>query len=78
MLSFGLPHAIPSIGDKHHRYLVFPITVHQVSKTLLGCRDGRAAPNQHPIDVKEEAKGVGALRRQREQYQAKRLFINLS
>ena len=62
MLSFGLPHAVPSIGDKHHRDLIFPITVHQVSKTRLGCRDGRAAPNQHPVNVKKEAKGVGALR----------------
>lgn len=61
MLRFGLPHAVPSIGDKHHGDLVFSITVHQVSETVLGCRDGRAAPNQHPINVKEEAKGVGAL-----------------
>lgn len=63
MLRFGLPHAVPSIGDKHHGDLVFPITVHQVSKTLLSCRDGRAAPNQDAINVKEETKGVGALRR---------------
>lgn len=65
MLSFGLSHAVPSIGDKHHGDLIFPVTVHQVSKTLLGCRDGRAAPNQHPIDVEEEAKGVGALTREK-------------
>lgn len=65
MLSFGLPHAVPSIGDKHHGDLVLAVAVHQVSKTLLGCRDGCAAPNQHPINVKEEAKGVGALMGQR-------------
>lgn len=64
MLSFGLPHAVPSIGDKHHRHLVFPIAVHQVPKALLGCRDRRLAPHQHPIDVKEEPEGVGALRRE--------------
>lgn len=67
MLGFGLPHAVPSIGDKHHGDLVFPITVHQVSKTLLGCWDGRAAPNQHTINVKEETKGVGALKIQQGQ-----------
>lgn len=67
MLGFGLPHAVPSIGDKRHGDLVFPLTVHQVSKALLGRRDGRAAPNQHPINVKEEAKGAGALSRQREE-----------
>lgn len=63
MLSFGLPHAVPSIGDKHHRHLVFPVAVDQVPETLLGCRDRCPATDQNPINVKEEPKGVGALRR---------------
>lgn len=61
MLSFGLPHTVPSVGDKHHRHLVFPIAVDQVSEALLGCRDECPAPHQYPIYVKEEPKGVGAL-----------------
>lgn len=83
MLSFGLPHAVPSIGDKHHRHLEFPIAVHQVPKELLGCRDRRLAPHQHPIDVKEEPEGVGALGESRArkwrhvQCENIRLFINL-
>lgn len=64
MLCFGLPHAIPSIGDKYHRHLVFPIAVHQVPEDLLGTRDWRPAPHQHPIYVKEEPEGAGALRRE--------------
>lgn len=67
MLSFGLSHAVPSVGDKHHGDLVVPLAVHQGPKALLGCRDGRAAPDQHPINVKEEAKGVGALRGRRKE-----------
>lgn len=64
MLSFSLPHAVPGVGDKHHRDLVLPIAVHQVPKALLGCRDGCPAPHQHPIDVKEKPEGVGGLRRE--------------
>lgn len=63
MLSFGLPHAVPSIGDKHHRHLVFPIAVHQVPEALLGSRDRRPAPHQHPINVKEEPERAGVLTR---------------
>lgn len=63
MLSFGLPHAVSSVGDKHHGHLVLPTAVHQVSKTLLGCRDRGSASHQHAIDVKEEPERVGALRR---------------
>lgn len=61
MFGFGLPHAVPSVGDKHHRHLIFPISVHQVSEALLGCRDWGCPTHQHPINVKEEPKGVGAL-----------------
>lgn len=63
MLSFGLPHAISSIGDKHHGHLVLPTAVHQVPKALLCSGDRSSAPHQHSIDVKQEPKGVGALRR---------------
>lgn len=78
MLSFGLPHTVPSVGDKHHRHLVFPIAVHQVPEALLGCRDQCPAPNQHPVNVKEEPKGAGALRREwwHVQRENTRLFIN--
>lgn len=64
MLGFGLPHAVPSVGDKHHRHLVFPIAVHQVPEALLGCGDRRPTPHQHPINVEEEPEGVGTLRRE--------------
>lgn len=67
MLSFGLPHAVSSIGDKHHRHFVLPIVVHQVPKALLCSRDRGSAPYQHSIDVKQEPKGVGALRRDLDQ-----------
>lgn len=79
MLSFRLPHAVPSIGDKHHRHLIFPIAVHQVPEALLGCRDRRPASYQNPINVKEEPEGAGgALRRELHgQYENMGLFINL-
>lgn len=63
MLSFGLPHAVPSVGDEHHGHLVLPAAVHQVLETLLGGRDGGPASHQHAIDVKEEPERVGVLRR---------------
>lgn len=60
------------------------MAVHQVLEALLGCRDRRPASNQHPINVKEEPEGAGALRRElgaREwwhvQCENMRLFINL-
>lgn len=62
MLRLGLPHAVPSVGDKHHGHLVLPVAAHQVSETLLGGGDGGSASHQHPIDVKEEPKRVGVLR----------------
>lgn len=61
MLSFILPHAVSSVGDKHHGHLVLAIAVHQVAETLLGGRDGGSASHQHAIDVKEEPKRVGVL-----------------
>lgn len=84
MLRFGLPHAVSSVGDKHHGHLVLPIAVHQASETLLGGRNRGSASHQHAIDVKEEPKGVGALRRDlghrgesTEQREDTRSFINL-
>lgn len=64
MLSFGLPHAVSSVCDKHHRHFVLPVPVHEVLEALLGCRDGCPAPDQNPIDVKEESKRAGALWRE--------------
>lgn len=63
VLSFGLPHAVPSVGDEHHRHLVFPLAVHQAPEALLGRGDQRPAPNQHPIDVEKEPEGAATLRR---------------
>lgn len=63
VLSFGLPHAVPSVGDKHHGHLVLPVVVHQLPETLLGGRDGGSASHQHAIDVKEEPERAVALRR---------------
>lgn len=65
MLSFGLPHAVPSVGDEHHGHLVSPVAINQVPEALLGLRDGCPAPHQHPIDVEEEPEGLVALRGRR-------------
>lgn len=62
MLSLGLPHAVPSVGDKNHGHLVLPFAVHQVAETLPGGGDWGSASNQHAVDVKEEPKRVGVLR----------------
>lgn len=60
MLGLVLPHAVACVCDKYHGHLVLPIAVHQVPKALLGFRDQRPAPHQHPIDVEEEPEGAGA------------------
>lgn len=64
MFRFCLPHAVPSISDKHHRDLVFSAAVHQVFEALLGCRDRSLASHQHPVNVKEEPEGAACLRRE--------------
>lgn len=69
MLSFGVPHAVPSVRDKHHRHLVSSVLVHQVLEALLGGGDRCPTPDQHPVYVEEESKRAGALRRQSEQRQ---------
>lgn len=69
MLSFGLPHAVSSVCDKHHRHLVSSILVHQVLEALLGSGDWCPTSDQHPIYVEEESKRAGALRRELEQRQ---------
>lgn len=61
MLSLGLPHAVPGVGNKHHGHLVLPMAVHQVLETLPGGGDGGSASYQHAINVKEEPERVGAL-----------------
>lgn len=72
MLSFGLPHAVPSVGDEHHRHLVSPFAINQVPEALLGLRDGRPAPHQHAINVEEEPEGLVALRRRRRELRTQR------
>lgn len=81
MFRFGLPHRVSSVGDKHHGHLVLSIAVHQVPEALLGRRDRRPAPHQHPINVEEEPEGAGTHRgelgQRHVQHENMRLFINL-
>ena len=64
MFGLRLPHAVPCVGDEHDGNLVSAVAVHQVPEALFGLGDGCPASYQHPIDVKQESEGGGALRRE--------------
>lgn len=57
LVSFLLAQAVPRIGDEDHRHQELALRIDQLLKGCSGSRNGGPASHQHPIDVKEKAKG---------------------
>lgn len=65
LIGFLLPQTVPGIRDKNHRNNELAIRVHQLVKSIFGCRDGRPSPYQNPIDVEQQAEAWIVLFKQR-------------
>ncbi|KAI1234317.1 hypothetical protein IHE44_0003358 [Lamprotornis superbus] len=49
--------AVPCVGDKDHGHQELSLSIDQLLKGCSGSRNGGLPSHQHPIDVKEKAKG---------------------
>lgn len=55
LIGFLLPQTVPSIRDKNHRNDELAVGVHQLVKSILGCRDGHPSPHQNAVDVEQQS-----------------------